>query len=200
MGEKEFKPVLIRFDRMEFERHIHLINFRLIPKLNEIKSEFLKLDIGQLTNEYLNDILFDEMQLIRSQLTDRKRYENKNVLSRIEKLLNEFTEPGNMEISIVIGYPSIDDSGNIVFNDEAIQELREFHSEYVITEKGIELLELHSKAATALNEFYQKAIPNVSPDEIGPLFNLDISGKVKPALRDYDIFRYAKQQKVNYSL
>lgn len=192
MEEKQFKPALIKFDRMEFERHIHLINLRLIPKLNEIKAEFLKLNIGQLTNEFLNDIVFEEMKLTRSRLTDKQRYENRNVLSRINKLLTEFTEPGNMEISIIIGYPSVDDSGNIVFTDEAIQELKEFHSTFVCTAKGIELMELHRKAAEALNEFYLKAKPNIGSNEFSALFDLDTAGNVIPVFREYDLFRYAR--------
>lgn len=193
MEEKKFNPVLIKFDQMEFERHLQLINTRLIPKLNEIKTEFLKLGLGQLTNEYLEDILFGRMQLIFIKLNG-KSHENRYSLFRISNLLNELEEPGNMEISIVIGFPSVDDSGNIVFTDEAIQELREFHSTFVCTEKGIELLELHRKAAEALNEFYQKAIPNIQSNEFSRLFDLDTAGNVIPIFREYDLFRYARPQ------
>ncbi|HRX12792.1 MAG TPA: hypothetical protein P5210_14120 [Draconibacterium sp.] len=193
METTKFKPVFIKLDHMEFERHTHLINLRLIPVLNQIKAEFLKLDLGPLTNEYLEDILFEQLQLIRSRLADKEKYENRTILSRIDKLLKEFSEPGNMEIPCVIGYPSVNDSGEIVFTDEAIQELKDFHSTYVCTEGGIELLELHRKAAEALNEFYQKAYPNIESNELGELFDLDPSGTIIPVFREYDLFKYARQ-------
>lgn len=200
MEAKEFKPVLIKFDEMEFDRHVHLINSRLLPVLEKIKTEFLKLGIGPLTNEFLEDILFNEMMLIKEKLQ-----ENKNMtvqLKPISKLLNEFTEVGNMELSIIMGFPTVDGSGNIVVTDEALSDLRDFHSTYVCTERGVELLELHRKAAAAVNEFYQKAKPNIQFHEIGKILDQDINGNIVPVQYAYDLFKYAKepQQKVNKSL
>lgn len=195
MDSKEFKPVLLWVDEVEFERHLHLIKFRLIPVLNQIKTEFLKLGLGQLTDQYLDDILFNRMQEIRNRLTGSQQNEIKNGLSRIEKLLLEFSEPGNMEIPLVIGYPSVSESGEIVFTDEAIAELKEFHSTYVVTSKGIELLELHRKAAEAVNQFYQKAKPNIHFNEIEGIFDQEKDGDIVPVYLNYDFFHYARNPK-----
>ena len=102
-----------------------------------------------------------------------------------------------MEFSIIMDYPSVDESGNIVLTDEAIQSLKDLDSKFCITEKGQELMDAHRECVKALNTFYQIAKANMSnnPSELGELFDFDEEGNIIASAQDYDWYLYARQAK-----
>jgi len=207
-SKKEITPVLIYVDEIEFNRHLHMIRNRLIPVLNKVKSEFLKLGLGQLTNEYLEDILFGDFKLIKEKLTAQINSETPSrfltgeavstankLMERLSTALEEITSPGiwNAEFPVLKEFPSVDDAGNIVLTDGAIEDLRELHSTYCITERGLEMMEAHKRAASALNDLYQMGKANI--DNLGELFYVTGDGIVVPSIIEYDLWRYAREPK-----
>lgn len=208
--KKEITPVLLWVDQIEFDRHLHLIQKRLIPILNKIKIEFLKLGIGPMDNAFLQDILFGNFKLIKEKLTEQIKNEvpsrfvkgeainaaNK-LLSRLYNASEELKLTSNVEFSIIMDYPSVDDAGNIVLTDEAIQSLKDLNSKFCMTPRGQELLEAHRECVKALNRFYQMAKANMSdnPNELGELFDFDEEGNIIASAQDYDWYLYARQLK-----
>ena len=208
--KKEITPVLLWVDQIEFDRQLHLIQNRLIPILNKIKVEFLKLGIGQMDNAFLQDILFDNFKLIKEKLAEQIKDEapsrflkgeavntaNK-LLARLYSAYEELKLTSNMEFTIIMDFPSVDDAGNIVLTDEAIQSLRDLNSKFCMTERGQELLAAHRECVKALNRFYQMAKANMSdnPSELGELFDFDEEGNIIASPQDYDWYLYARQAK-----
>jgi len=114
-------PKLVFINETEAIRHVTLIKSVLIPILEKIKEEFLKLGIGPFTNEFLNDILFDNYRLIKSQVPANK-------LAGLIIACRELQHPGRLELEILKDFPSIDESGEIVLSDESVEAIREFNS------------------------------------------------------------------------
>jgi len=208
--KKEIKPVLLWVDQIEFDKHLHLIQKRLIPILNKIKVEFLKLEIGQMDNEFLEDILFGKFKLIKEKLIEQineeapSKFIKEEAINAANKMLRrlwdaceEIKHPGNSEFSVVLDFISVDEAGTIVLNDNGLQSLKDFHSKYCITEKGIELLEAHKAAAEALNKFFQLGKANIGsdPSSLGELFDFDSNENIIPSQQEYDWYLYARQAK-----
>jgi hypothetical protein len=154
-----------------------------------MKDEFRKLNIGPLSDEYLNDMLFHDCRLIKSQVKGNK-------LSGLLNACKELRYPLRFELDVLLDFISVDENENIVLTDEAIKSLRDFHSIYAITNRGAELFRAHKAAATALNEFYQLAKENIGPtiEDLTELFYINHEGKITPAPREYDLFRYVTSQ------
>jgi hypothetical protein len=74
-----------------------------------------------------------------------------------------------------------------------LQNLKESHSVYTITEKGIELYKAHKKAAEALNGFYQLGKANINSFKIGDMFEINEEDNVVPIVQYYDLFKYARE-------
>lgn len=183
------KPVFVHLDKGEFERQLHLIEKVLIPILNRMKDEFRKLDLGPLPDEFLNDMLFHDCRLIKSQAKGNK-------LSGLLKACKELRFPIRLELDILLDFISLDENENIVLTDEFIQSLRDFHSIYAMTERGAELFRAHKAAAEAIDKFYQLAKENIGStiEDLAELFYIDHEGKITPAPREYDLFRYVTSQ------
>lgn len=183
------EPVFVHLDKGEFERQLHLIEKVLIPILAGIKKEFLKLNLGPFNNQYLDDVLFNNCILIKSQ-APRKQ------LSGLLNAVKELEHPERFELEILKDFPSIDEAGEIVLTDEAIEALREFNSNYVLTQRGAELFRAHKAAAIALNSFYQLAKENIEPttESLADLFLFSNKGEIIPAPREYDLYRYVTSQ------
>lgn len=182
-------PVFVHMNKGEIERQLQLIQNVFIPILNRIKKEFLKLEIGPFNDQFLEDILFNDFRLIKSQVSAKK-------LSGLLIACKELNHPERFELEILKDFPSIDEAGEIVLTDEAVQALREFNSIYAITQRGVELFRAHKAAAEALNEFYQLAKENIdpTPESLAELFLFDPEGKVIPAPKEYDLFNYVTYQ------
>ncbi|MGC9354547.1 MAG: hypothetical protein ACP5D9_11955 [Mariniphaga sp.] len=182
-------PVFVHMEKSEFQRHLHLLKNILLPVLNRMKDEFRKLKIGPLSDEFLNDMLFHDCRLIKSQVKGNK-------LSGLLNACKELRYPLRFELDVLLDFISLDENENIVLTDEAIQSLRDFHSIYAITEHGAELFRKHKVAATALNEFYQLAKENIGStiEDLTELFYFNNEGKILPTPREYDLFNYVTSQ------
>lgn len=182
------EPVFVHLDKGEFERQLHLIKKVLIPILAGIKKEFLNLDIGPFNSQYLDDVLFNDCRLIKSQVPANK-------LSGLLIACKELQHRERFELEILKDFPSIDEAGEIVLTDEAIEALKEFNSIFAITAKGVEIFEAHKAAAEALDKFYQLA-KNIEPttESLAELFLFSNKGKIIPTPREYDLFNYVTSQ------
>ncbi len=187
MQSTEIENILIYVDEAEFDRHLHLIRGSLIPVLNRIKEQFEMLNLGNITNEYLNDILFNECRLIKKQVTANK-------LNGLLLACEELEHPGNFEFELIKDFPSVDDEGNIILSPEAIEGIREMNSIYAMTNEGQELMKAHREAAEALNTFFRLVKQNINPtpESISELFSVDRRGNIEPVPREYD-FYFARQ-------
>lgn len=207
--EKETEPVLIDVNTIELGKHLHIIRTKLLPLLEKVKTEFLKLGLGPLTDEYLEDILHNGMKLICEELGNQVKKETpsrflqndarkqaNSLLSKLNSTL-EKVDIFAIDHAVLLDFVSVDDAGNIVLADEGIERLRDMHSTYCITEGGLELLDAHKKAAEALNRFYQMGKANLSEDtrNLEELFYFDPEGNLIPAFQDYDRFQYARKKR-----
>ncbi len=203
--KKENKPILLNFEGLAFEHEVSLIKNKVIPFLEQIKTAFLELGIGKLTDFYLDDILNNKMKKIveELELDYRKQTSSRfldktvsgninSIIKRIYGIRNQIFAEGFPSLSMFVYYPSVDENGNIVLSDEALQNIKDTHSVYVVTDKGIELYHAHHKAANALDEFYQLGKANIQSDNLGDLFEVE-GGKVVATIQDYDWFYYARE-------
>jgi len=174
----------------------------LIPIVNKIKVEFNKIGLGPLDNPFLNDILFGSFSLIKEKLSEQINLEAPSrflkgdavatanrMLSKLNDACEELTN--NYELASFKNYLSIDAAGNVAISNEAIQELKEYHSTYCTTENGQALMNALKVAAEALNKFYQLAKGDISQDTANfvELFDFDASGNVIPNILSYDYFQ-----------
>jgi|GEM_PF-2152781 len=207
--EKETEPVLIDVNEIELDKHLHFIRTRLLPLLEKVKIEFLKLGLGSLKDEYLEDILHNGMKLICEELGNQIKKETPSrflqsdarkqaniLLSKLNSAL-EKVDIFAIDHAVLLDFVSVDEAGNIVLADEGIERLRDMHSTYCLTPGGLELLAAHKKAAEALNEFYQMGKANLSEDtrDLKDLFHFDPEGNLIPAVQDYDLFQYARKRR-----
>jgi len=211
--EKEIvEPILTDVDTIELNRHIHIIRIWLLPLLEKVKIEFLKLGLGQLTNEYLEDILHNNTRLIREELGKQIKKETQSrflenealsqaniLLGKLNTAIQEIYSPelSANEFPVLLDFISVDETGNVVLAEEGLERLRDMHSTFCITEGGLELLDAHKKAAEALNHFYQMGKANLSEDtrDLKDLFYFDPEGNLIPTFQDYDLFQYARKKR-----
>jgi len=200
--EKEITAILISVDQIEFNKNLHVIKNRLIPIVNKIKVEFNKIGLGPLDNPFLNDILFGSFSLIKEKLSEQinleapSRFLKGDAVATANRMLSKLNDAcedltNSYELASFKNYLSIDAAGNVVISNEAIQELKEYHSTYCTTENGQELMTLHQAVAKALNAFYQLAKADISQDTANfvELFDFDEKGNVIPNELDYDRFQ-----------
>lgn len=200
--KKEIIPVVIHVDEMEFSRSINHFKHFIIPALMKIKKEFDSLGLGNITNEYLKDILFGKYRIISQRLAEKIKEEVSSpdlrdaavtsVVKRLEKLNNALLEFRRADS--ITGIPlcgdlcSVDDTtGEIILTDESIQALSEYFSTFAKTERGIKLYEAHQKAAKALSEFISSPEIAQSVFSLNELFVVEDNGTVVPAYFDYDV-------------
>lgn len=161
-------PILIREDNLEYRTDIHKLEYWVLKNhASKIEKAFESLDIGPLTDEYLQDILFGNLSKTREVLTNQIEKEvtsrflqgevNTKVQALISKLsdayeaLNETVQ--RVGIWHLLEYLSVNERGKIRISEESKAELLETHRTYVNTPDGINRYKLHLKAVKAINEF-----------------------------------------------
>ena len=212
--EKIPEPILISTDEVEVGRDLALIRMRLIPELEKLKAVFEVLGLGMITNDYLKDMLFDDFKLIsltlKKNLSEEKispllkNEAKKNLTEKLSKVYSRFITIQNnglgnmMPLNGYFDYPSVDENGNIVLTEEAIQDIRDTdkNSVWASSERAIELKLAHDKAAKALNVFYQMTKANFDSGGIAGLFIEDENGNlIASNMHDYEMFQYARQER-----
>lgn len=200
------KPILIHVDKYEVEKSLHKLNTIILPALEKVKQEFERLQIGPLTGAYLKDLLFDNMTATRKQiraeigkempsrfLRDEAERKAKEMLNRVASALAALNSKLDLyAIYDLLEYPSVDENGNIVLTEEAIQTLNDANSIYATTSKAKELYEVHKAAAEVLDRFYQMVKAEVTSNtaDLARFFIIDEDDRLKPEVIDYEYHEY----------
>lgn len=192
MKQNEVTPVLIREDRIGYETDLHKINYWLKKYFPKIEHTFSGLGIGLLTEEYLHDILYNNMTKIRQVLTDEakqdmpSRFLQKEAINRanmcISKLQNvyeTFDETvQHVGLWYLLEFLSINENGCIIISDESKAELLEKHRSYVYTAEGIQSYKAHMKAVKAIQEFVNAMNGKISTSEALDCFDINQDDKI----------------------
>lgn len=163
----KLKPIMIFEDEMDIMRDLKRLDTQILPFSSSVQHAFENLKIGDLSNEYLNDILFNSSKKITIEFITKVRsaieseYLVDEAVSKasaaVEKLknatntlLNKCEAFSCMEL---LHYLSISENSNIIFSAESKEELKESHRQYVSSKEGIAKRLLHEKAVKALTDF-----------------------------------------------
>ena len=166
--------------------------------------------LGPISGAYLKDLLFDNMWAIRKEimaqieketpsmyLRDEARRKAEEMLGQVSAALAELDKKlDSYVIYDLLKYISVDEKGNIVVTEKAIQALREANSIYVTTPKAKEMYEAHKAATRALNRFYQMIKGEITSNivDVAGFFTIDEDDTVKPTVRDYECSPYVKSR------
>ena len=167
MANKELAPILVYEDKLSIKRDLNYLDTRILPHCPAIQKAFESLELAEISNEYLNDMLFGsctriEIELeakisleidnkfLREEALKRARASVLMLIKTVDKLLEKCV---NKDVSILLHCLSISNNGNIVFSAESKEELKAAYREYICTEKGIARRKLHESAAKVLNQF-----------------------------------------------
>jgi len=195
------ESILIREDILEYKTDLHKIDYWILKShAPKIEKAFALLNIGLLTDEFLNDILFGNLSKTKETLTDQVQKEvssrflqseaNKNVQSLISKLseaieaLNETAQ--RVGIWDLLEYLSVDENGKIRVSKDAKEELLESHRVYANTPEGIHRYKLHLRAVKAMNEFKKAMGPQLGIADIFDCFDIGEDDNVKVVPFDYE--------------
>jgi len=172
---------------------------KALPQIEKVSTEFQELGIGNLTIDFLSDILINSGQETREKAITMlsKGLEGKsrlqaNSLKRIfeetiEDVLTEIAELASGKgyaaktagfqgelipvADKIIKYVSLDENGKPQLTDSGIQQIGEDNRLYIRTASGKSLYEKHCKAIEALNDLAGTvgSLPGVAISTIGIL-------------------------------
>ena len=190
------KPILIFEDKIQINRDLHDLDKRILPYCPAIQKAFERLGIGEISDNYLHDILNKSCREIERELINKTK----------EEVQHQFTQPDAVNRAIVavqklrkaadilmekcqyggaqslLHYLSISENGNIVFSAQSKEELKESYSQYVSTENGIKKRLLHEKAVKALQEFKNA----INSNDVLEFFDFDENDDVMPVPVTYE--------------
>ena len=190
------KPILIFEDKIQINRDLHDLDKRILPYCPAIQKAFERLGIGEISDNYLHDILNNSCREIERELINKTK----------EEVQHQFTQPDAVNRAIVavqklrkaadilmekcqyggaqslLHYLSISENGNIVFSAQSKEELKESYSQYVSTENGIKKRLLHEKAVKALQEFKNA----INSNDVLEFFDFDENDDVMPVPVTYE--------------
>ncbi len=204
------ESILIHVDEFEVRKSLGKLQDIILPAVRKVKQEFERLRLGPISGAYLKDLLFDNMLAIRKEimaqieketpsmyLRDEARRKAEEMLGQVSAALAELDKKlDNYVIYDLLKYISVDEKGNIVVTEKAIQALREANSIYVTTPKAKEMYEAHKAATRALNRFYQMIKDEITSNivDVAGFFTIDEDDTVKPTVRDYECSPYVKSR------
>ena len=204
------ESILIHVDEFEVRKSLGKLQDIILPAVRKVKQEFERLRLGPISGAYLKDLLFDNMLAIRKEimaqieketpsmyLRDEARRKAEEMLGQVSAALAELDKKlDNYVIYDLLKYISVDEIGNIVVTEKAIQALREANSIYVTTPKAKEMYEAHKAATRALNRFYQMIKDEITSNivDVAGFFTIDEDDTVKPTVRDYECSPYVKSR------
>ncbi len=167
MANKELTPILIDEDKSSIKKDLHCLDTLILPHCPAIQKAFEGLEIAEISNEYLNDMLYGSCARIEREIAAKtslgigNEFSQEEVLRRarasvlmlrkaVDKLLEKCSNNG---VSSLLRYLSISKNGNIVFSAKSKEEMKETYRRYVCTEKGIARRKSHENAVKAINQF-----------------------------------------------
>lgn len=204
------ESILIHVDEFEVRKSLGKLQDIILPAVRKVKQEFERLRLGPISGAYLKDLLFDNMLAIRKEimaqieketpsmyLRDEARRKAEEMLGQVSAALAELDKKlDSYVIYDLLKYISVDEKGNIVVTEKAIQALREANSIYVTTPKAKEMYEAHKAATRALNRFYQMIKDEITSNivDVAGFFTIDEDDTVKPTVRDYECSPYVRSR------
>ena len=204
------KPVLVYVNEFGIRNSIHKLQEIILPAVRIVQQEFERLRLGPISDAYLKDLLINDMFTIRKEITaqieketpsmylrDEARRKAEEMLGRVSAALAELDKKlDTYVIYDLLEYISVDENGNIVVTEKAIQALREANSIYVTTPKAKEMYEAHKAATKALNRFYQMIKGEITSNivDVAGFFTIDEDDTVKPTVRDYECSPYVRSR------
>lgn len=204
------ESILIHVDEFEVRKNLGKLQDIILPAVRKVKQEFERLRLGPISGAYLKDLLFDNMLAIRKEimaqieketpsmyLRDEARRKAEEMLGQVSAALAELDKKlDSYVIYDLLKYISVDEKGNIVVTEKAIQALREANSIYVTTPKAKEMYEAHKAATRALNRFYQMIKDEITSNivDVAGFFTIDEDDTVKPTVRDYECSPYVRSR------
>ena len=194
-------PILIREDNLEYRTDLHKLEYWVLKNhASKIEKAFESLDMGLLTDEYLQDILLGNLSKTKEVLTDQIQKEvtsrflqgdaNVKVQTLISKLsdayeaLNETVQ--RVGIWSLLEYLSVNERGKIRISEESKSELLETHRVYVSTPDGINRYKLHLKAVKAMNEFKKAMSGHLGNADIFDCFDIGEDENVMVVPLEYE--------------
>lgn len=204
------EPILIYVDEFEVRRSLSKLQEIILPAVRLVQREFERLRLDSISDAYLKDLLFNDMSTIRKEITaqieketpsmylrDEARRKADEMLGRVSAALAELDKKLDAYLIYdLLEYISVDEKGNIVVTEKAIQALREANSIYVTTPKAKEMYEAHKAATKALNRFYQMIKGEITSNivDVASFFTIDEDDTVKPTVRDYECSPYVRSR------
>lgn len=208
--EDQNKSVLVYVDEFEVRNSVHKLQGIILPAVKIVQLEFERLQLGPISDHYLKDLLFNDMSAIRKEITeqieketpsmylqDEARRKAEEMLARVSAALAELDKKLDAYVIYdLLEYISVDENGNIVVTEKAIQALREANSIYVTTPKAKEMYEAHKAATKALNRFYQMIKGEITSNivDVAGFFTIDEDDTIKPTVRDYECSPYVRNR------
>lgn len=204
------EPILIHVDEFEVRKSLGKLQDIILPAVRKVKQKFERLRLGPISGAYLKDLLFDNMSTVRKEimaqieketpsmyLRDEARRKAEEMLGQVSAALAELDKKlDSYVIYDLLKYISVDEKGNIVVTEKAIQALREANSICVTTPKAKEMYEAHKAATRALNRFYQMIKGEITSNivDVAGFFTIDEDDTVKPTVRDYECSPYVRSR------
>ncbi len=200
------KPVLVYVNEFGIRNSIHKLQEIILPAVRIVQQEFERLRLGPISDAYLKDLLFTIRKEITAQieketpsmyLRDEARRKAEEMLGRVSAALAKLDKKLDAYVIYdLLEYISVNENGNIVVSEKAIQALREANSIYVTTPKAKEMYEAHKAATKALNRFYQMIKGEITSNivDLAGFFTIDEDDTVKPTVRDYECSPYVRSR------
>jgi len=190
------KPILIFEDKIQINRDLHDLDKRILPYCPAIQKAFERLGIGEISDNYLHDILNKSCSEIERELINKTKEEVQhqftqpdavnraivavNKLRKAADILREKCQHGGAQS--LLHYLSISENKNIVFSAQAKEELKESYRQYVSTETGIKKRKLHEEAVKALQKFKNE----INSNDVLEFFDFDENDDVMPVPVTYE--------------
>ena len=190
------KPILIFEDKIQINRDLHDLDKRILPYCPAIQKAFERLGIGEISDNYLHDILNKSCSEIERELINKTKDEVQhqftqpdavnraivavNKLRKAADILREKCQHGGAQS--LLHYLSISENKNIVFSAQAKEELKESYRQYVSTETGIKKRKLHEEAVKALQKFKNE----INSNDVLEFFDFDENDDVMPVPVTYE--------------
>lgn len=180
-------PILIREDNLEYKTDLHKLEYWILKNhSSKIEKAFESLDIGPLTDEYLQDILFGNLSKTKEALTDQiqkevtSRFLQGEANTKVQTLMGKLSDANEalnetvqrVGIWDLLEYLSVNERGKIRISEESKADLLETHRAYVNTPDGISRYKLHLKAVKAINEFKKAMSGHLGNADIFDCFDI----------------------------
>lgn len=182
------EKILISRDETSLNNAIEMINEELIPMVQKICNEYIKLEIGNFTLKALDDILGNLYDTTERYIENQEKALKKagirgenlskllnialNDLNRLKELKSEY-ESLEREVKYYRRHIAVENN-NVILPPKSLSNIENRYSRYISTEKEKELYELHLQAINNLNKLIDayKTPGNGLPTTVDNIINI----------------------------